>query len=752
MIPAVHGGKNEAPDPRHRAWGLAVLLGLAGLIGVAYREAFGIGVFSDGWVLLEIGSKGFLKAPTILLSYHTIPVTNLFTALLWWLFGMHRLAYQAVNLAEFVLVAWLLYLLGLEILADRRAAITAAFLFAMNAGFHEVTGWPVVGNFQSLAAALYLGALFAALRTTAGDRRWHWAAGFWGFALAAFFTYEPTVSVFVVAPLAAWLVPRRNGGAPSRSSVRDLAPLALAVALGGAAVMLSKLATTQTGHQAAFFPTDLESLKAHAFYALRAAVSAFSLRGSDGTMVRIMALGQPYFYASIGRALVPATFMAVAAAIAVWRARSPRATFLGAWLAAHLAIVGISTLIVSRMFYLAALPAALLSALALLRTAERLTALVPRLAASGRSARALTVILVAATCTALAWGAAPDRRTAIALHRASSAANQHLLDVTAQHLADHPEEPPPAPLLINFPAAIAERGIGSMPFVNGANDMLRLQTKRLWAYRAFHTYGPAPDGRFAVLSSMLQLSRLFEIARDPRQLVLVWELGQRDFRVLPPQLAAAPSAYTPGTSPYLLWESTPYGRALPLRPDAALELPLASPAAGSFVAIKTWLKSGAGLEVLDDSDCARLLPNVEDGWTTTAIAARTPATLLALRPDAPGYLAGAWTFTPPVEWTPATAPFLAWTPDQQAFEVRGVSELPLAVRAGELIHLEYLDRPGSAFTLAVDGPPVVLPPAPTVETWRALEIPAPPGIARVRITPIGSRAALLRNLRSEPRH
>ena len=100
---------------RALAWGtgsLLVLLLLGIVTGVLYRRAVGIGVISDGWVLLEIGNRGLLEAPKVMLSYHTIPVTNFFSAVLWRLFGFWERGYQLTNLAAMTLLAWLVFLLG----------------------------------------------------------------------------------------------------------------------------------------------------------------------------------------------------------------------------------------------------------------------------------------------------------------------------------------------------------------------------------------------------------------------------------------------------------------------------------------------------------------------------------------------------------------------------------------------------------------------------------------------------------------
>ena len=177
---------------------LAVLAGLLVWTAFVYRGAFGIGVLSDGWVLLGIGAQGFAKAPTVLLGYHSIPVTNLLMAALWRAFELNPWAYQAVNLAELAVVAWLLFLLARELELGQAIGLTASLLLVANVGFYEVPLWPTVGNFQSLAAMLYLAGAWAALRLARGGRPWTYGAVFAIAMAAAFYTYEPAFSLLVV--------------------------------------------------------------------------------------------------------------------------------------------------------------------------------------------------------------------------------------------------------------------------------------------------------------------------------------------------------------------------------------------------------------------------------------------------------------------------------------------------------------------------------------------------------------------------
>src|SRR6476646_3715986 len=206
---------NRIPRRHWNCFGLPVLAFFSGFVAVLYHRAFGVGVLSDGWVLLEIGSRGFYKAPFVLLSYHTLPVTNLFMAVLWKLFGLTQRWYQLTNLTEFILVGWLLHLLGCTLFRQARIGLLASVLFLANSSFFEVPFWPTVGNFQSLAALLCLAAVFAVHQAFQSARPWLWASLFALCGLTAFFTYEPAVSVLGAGILYAFLVPARKGEVPS---------------------------------------------------------------------------------------------------------------------------------------------------------------------------------------------------------------------------------------------------------------------------------------------------------------------------------------------------------------------------------------------------------------------------------------------------------------------------------------------------------------------------------------------------------
>ena len=132
---------------------------------VLYRPALRCSVISDGWHLLHIGSLPLREAVLTRLDYHFSPVAHLLNGMLWRAFGMRDGWYQAENLLSLGLLAGALYALARTLFADRGVALVALLLFLANASYFEVPLWPVVGNFQSFAALLYVGAIALAIRS-----------------------------------------------------------------------------------------------------------------------------------------------------------------------------------------------------------------------------------------------------------------------------------------------------------------------------------------------------------------------------------------------------------------------------------------------------------------------------------------------------------------------------------------------------------------------------------------------------------
>ncbi|HSS48623.1 MAG TPA: hypothetical protein VLX28_06735, partial [Thermoanaerobaculia bacterium] len=359
---------------RFGPYALPVLALLAVWVLALYRPALTLGVISDGWVLLAVGSLGLRRAPFVLLGYHTIPVTHLFNAVLWKLFHLHETAYQLANLAEMGFVGWLIYLLGCVLFKRPRVALLAALLFLANSSFYEVSCWSVVGNFQSLAAIFYLGGVFAVHRALRSPRPAGWAALFALCVLLAFFTYEPAVSLLPVGLLQAVLMPEQEGTSDWTlgSLVRRLRPFvlpALAVAL---VVGVSKALTSATGHPAMFLPRNLDEIKLRIFLLVRGCIAIFSLRGSDPKLYFLLSFGTtPGAGTMLHKLLVGSWTLGLAAAalLMAWP-RVPAVRFLVAWFAVHMLIVSAATGVVSRLVYLGAIPAALLSSWLLWRGAE----------------------------------------------------------------------------------------------------------------------------------------------------------------------------------------------------------------------------------------------------------------------------------------------------------------------------------------------------------------------------------------------
>jgi hypothetical protein len=275
-----------------RSFALPVLSLLAVWVAVLYRRAFAVGVLSDGWVLLEIGSRGFRKAPFVLLSYHTIPVTNLLMAVLWKLFGTTERWYQLANLAGFVLVGWLLYLLGCSLFRQARIGLLASLLFLANSSFYEIPFWPTVGNFQSLAALLYLAGVFAVHRAFHSSRPGPWVVLYSLCGLAAFFTYEPAVSLLGVGLFYALLVPASEGEALSwRQRSRRVLTVLIPSLPAFAVVLGSKLYTSLHGYQAMMLPGDWASLKLRVYMLVRGCIATFSLLGADYKLYKLLTFG-----------------------------------------------------------------------------------------------------------------------------------------------------------------------------------------------------------------------------------------------------------------------------------------------------------------------------------------------------------------------------------------------------------------------------------------------------------------------------
>jgi hypothetical protein len=513
---------------RSGPYALPVLALLAVWVLALYRQALTLGVLSDGWVLLGIGSRGLRRAPFVLLGYHTIPVTHLFNAVLWKLFHLHETAYQLLNLAEMGLVGWLIYLLGVVLFKRPRVALLAALLFLANSSFYEVSCWSVVGNFQSLAAIFYLGGIFAVHRALRSPRPAGWAALFALCVLLAFFTYEPAVSLLPVGLLQAVLMPAKEGTSDwtTTSLLRRLRPFVLPATAVALVVGVSKALTSASGHTALFLPRSLDELKFRVFLLVRGCIAIFALRGADSKLYYLLSFGlAPGAGTLLHKLLVGFWVLALsgAAALLMARSRTPAVRFLVVWFAVHMLVLSTATAIVSRMFYLGAIPAALLSSWLLWRGAEAAAAVLGRRLALPSTDR-VAVGLAFFALALLVSGATTDLDLAARIHHEATVASRQTVDLAREGLAAGARHL----VLVNFPAILVRDGVNAFVFVNGLPEELVLKTHGgVTRPRLARTYAFAPDGRFANGSQLLSPAELDRLVADRETQVLAFD-GQED--------------------------------------------------------------------------------------------------------------------------------------------------------------------------------------------------------------------------------
>jgi hypothetical protein len=736
-----------------RCFALPVLSLLSLWVAVLYRRAFAVGVLSDGWVLLEIGSRGFRKAPFVLLSYHTIPVTNLLMTVLWKLFGPAERWYQLANLAGFILVGWLVYLLGCSLFRQPRIGLLASLLFLANSSFYEIPFWPTVGNFQSLAAMLYLAGIFAVHRAFRSSRPWRWVVLYSLCGLAAFFTYEPAVSLLGVGLFYALFVPDTEGLSWRRRALTVLIPSLPAIAV----VLGSKLYTSLHGYQAMMLPTDWASLKLRLYMLVRGCIATFSLMGADYKLYKILTFGisppggSPQFVALL---LVWFLILAIGGALLFWKSRSGIIRFLLLWFVGHMVVVATASGVVSRHFYLAALPASLLSAWLLWRAAEAVAARV----GSPLPQPYVAAFLAFLAFALLAVNAKTDLDTAGTIHKQASLATQQVITLVQQRLAQSPGSLPKV-ALVNMPAILGKDGIGAYAFVNGLHQILDLTTDgRITAPELYYTYAPFRDGKFANGSRPISLGELAAKVQDPGTLVLTFDGRTQNVTVAHRVSWRIPDRYDAGSAPYLEWQAGAWPW-MQVQAGQPLELPLMAPASSPWVGIKFLHNAETRFSVTAGSRPAfEVLPQQgTPSWPSAAFPvppqSESPVSL-AVQPESDVWLAGVWSFSPPSVYTPEMAPFLSWgllsTP---AFTVQAPLDLPLAPPAcpdGSCpVRLEYLAEKGRDFSVAVAGGPaqelgfadLKLP------EWRTLDLAADPsGVAVVRFVPSGTAPVLIRLL------
>ncbi len=445
---------------------------------VFYARALGVGILSDGYYILGHASGGPLHALSWDHSYHYYPVANLFFALLWKAFGTAGLGYQALNLVQLAANGWLLYRLGSRLSGEPGVGLLAGCLFVANSSFYEVPCWPINGNLHSLAATFTLLGLWVLLAGVESGRTLRGGWLFALFVLAAFCTYEPTVTMTVSGAVwLAWLeADRRGEGLVSflrrRSSwwwlARRLAPAAGAALLGIAVrqVMMGPDAPIDTAGNTTYW--------FRGFLLVRGLIAVFTLTAPEHLLFRLFSLGglagwetAAFFVALVGWLLVAAVVTAVVLARSRWR----EVRLALVWLVVHFGVLHVVTPVTSRHFLIPALPAALISAAGLTwawRTARARLAS----AADARARRRWRVALAAiVTGPALALGASYlYAQRATHLHLEATAATASVVEEIRAGLAARPDAQ--ALLLLNMDAVLAKDGLGAFTFINGLHQLV----------------------------------------------------------------------------------------------------------------------------------------------------------------------------------------------------------------------------------------------------------------------------------------
>jgi hypothetical protein len=756
-----------------RSGSVPVLALLAVTTAILYWRALSCGIISDGWVVLAIGSQGPLEAMQVRLSYHIIPVTFLLTSILWKVFGLWEPGYQIANLAQLGISAWMLYLLGLRLFGRVRIALLAALLLVANASFYEVTFWPVIGNFQILAGLLQLGGVMAALRAAESPRpagRWGWSALFAVLALAAFFTYEPAVSLLAAGPLAAALF--SPGGVQEpwrewRGRVRRALPVLTAAVLAFIPMVMAKFVAATSGDTAMFLPDSLDAVRIRIQFLVRACISMFTLRGHETTVADIFHLGLgPQAYGSPSYHLVLGFWAALLGGLtllAIFRVRRPAVIFLTLWFWIHVATVSIATIIVSRQYYLAALPAMLLLAWAISRAADAVAARAQSWAVGGSGDATRTAALSASAAFLafglLAAGAKSDIDTAAEVYRDATLDARRVVEIARKRIAAGAT--PHSIALLDMPGHRVRQGIGIYPFVNGLHEMLLLTIDDAVPRDRIHLYSsqtPAHGAVFANATRPISLPELDSKVDDPSWLVMRFDEATGTVSELNRATWKAPREYTAASAPFLQWQegSWPWLRNAAGQP---LEMPLALPSPETWGAVK-FLRPGTPLHFdIVEEGTSRLLvrsPRVQTPyWPVLAfpIGDDDGETVLTLRPETEVWLAGLWTFAPPARYTPESAPFLEWIAGAQpSFVVQEAMRLPVEAEDCPSdpcrIRIGYVAAPGRELTVTIEGGERQELGAVPGETpsWRTVVLAAPSGredTAVVRIEPSGSLPALL---------
>lgn len=734
---------------RSRLQALLVLVLLAGYAFVQHAGLRRVGFVSDSWAILFQAEPGFLAAVSTPLGYHYVPVFSAFTRVLRLLFGWHEALYAWSNLALLVLVAWLAFLLGRRVLGHPLAASLGAVLLVGSAAHHEVTYWLLVGHQHLLAAIFTLLGLRLALDLADGPPDPRRGLLLAACAAAACFSYEGSLTLLPTAML--WIglrlhlrerAPVRGRAALARELLARLWPCVLV----GLAVLAGRQAFHEQTQSATAFGFD----SWRRYLLARGLFSIFSLRGSHDTLARLVSGAG--LDTSVNAQFAVWLWLLLAAAVVglvLFRSRGDGPKLLVLWLAVHLAALSLSVGICHRHHFLPGIPGLLLLAYGLCRAGE----------AAARRFGEAAVLAAGLPLTAVMWlliGAQGDLRQELALYERATVAHHSLVGETRAGLARRPGA---LPTYVNPPVLLAAGGLGVPIFENVPHAIVSLS---LDGMPVEFVCTPEPrHGPCLANSRTVSLPELHALAADPGRLVLLFDGAADAFTELTPDSWPWPERYTPATSPYLGWRTGP-PPLLEVPAGQVLELPLRrAAAASSWVAVRLLVEPGSDLRLSVAGGGAQVVapqPGRSPRWSAVLLpGGEAPSDQpVALRVEARSraILEHAWSFVPPVRYTPEATPFLLWSRGLPRFFVLDEGlELPLHPAAcGPApaceAEVEYLAQPGRDAELEGDGARRSLSvPAGTAPEWRRVRLAVAPGAPRLRARVSGPDLALVRDVR-----
>src|SRR5262245_26181509 len=136
----------------------------------------GLGFYEDDWALMGILSNakdssfpGLLRTLASAQPFFLVrPVHMAYSALLYWMFGLHPLGYHLVNAGVFASMILLFHRALDELGLDREIVLSVPLIYALLPHYSTDRFW--LGTFQAnLSLALYFLSLYAGLRAIRPD-------------------------------------------------------------------------------------------------------------------------------------------------------------------------------------------------------------------------------------------------------------------------------------------------------------------------------------------------------------------------------------------------------------------------------------------------------------------------------------------------------------------------------------------------------------------------------------------------------